>query len=177
MIIYPLVGDPPQKYRTAFMTYARLAHERDPTVFPPPGDILSAVVAGDFAAFLVLDNFEPVAGIVLSIDKVHNALTVILTGGTRFPEWGDLLDELAQKTATELGLERLWIHGRKGWGKTLRERGFTEKYVVFSREVDDGFRGQRKHGTVGRDEGSRLSGDPEAVPSGHMDAGARHPSR
>ena len=68
----------------------------------------------------------------------YSALRVIALAGTGFDTWGDrLLNELLSY-AHRYGLVRIEACGRRGLERLLAPLGFKQKYIVITREVDNG---------------------------------------
>jgi hypothetical protein len=163
MKLQPLVPPINAHHMRHFRRFYAMARDRDPVAFPPQNVIARQIEAGECIAALVSDGTDYVAAFVLDIDRAHEALCVTVAAGKGAHEWADLMEDVAKIAANDLGLKRLWVHGRRGLQPILKERGFQQKYVVYAKELTDGVRGKRQQRVEREPAGSGLSGDPEAV--------------
>lgn len=70
-------------------------------------------------------------------DSGKKVLLIITAGGTLLSEWMDAVDKVTTELAKRQGCSELYIIGRKGWLRTLKDIGYTHVHTVLSKKVGE----------------------------------------
>jgi hypothetical protein len=73
---------------------------------------------------------------MFTFDTGMKVLNIQCAGGERLDEWIDQVDEIANSMAKRHNCNKIYIIGRNGWARKLRERKYEHAHTVLSREVD-----------------------------------------
>lgn len=93
------------------------------------GDLLVAVVYDDESMVAVV-CFEL---IVFNTNK--RVLNIQLAGGNSLSEWFEKMDEVATAIAKSRDCSEVYIVGRAGWQRKLKQLGYKTAHTVLHREV------------------------------------------
>lgn len=64
-------------------------------------------------------------------------LLITTAGGTLLAEWMDAVDKVTMELAKRQGCSELYIIGRKGWLRTLKDVGYSHVHTVLSKKVGE----------------------------------------
>lgn len=87
---------------------------------------------------VVYDDSEIISFATLEKITFETGKTVIniqLASGTRLEEWRDSVITVANNLAKANGCEDVYIIGRKGWVRNLKQQGFEEVHTVLAKKV------------------------------------------
>lgn len=71
-----------------------------------------------------------------SFDSGMKILTIQCAGGERMDEWIPQIDAISLSMAHRHGCQKVYIVGRKGWERKLRDIGYEHAHTVLSKEVN-----------------------------------------
>lgn len=96
------------------------------------------IKAGDMLLFLVCRDNEILSAITFekrTFDSGKDVLVITTAGGSSLYDWMDLVLDKANEVAKDSACSDVYVIGRKGWGKPLKERGYDYIHTVFSKKV------------------------------------------
>ncbi len=101
-------------------------------------NIKGRLESGDMIALAVTEEGNLIA--CLTIEKRvfqsgKNILNVTTAGGCDMHLWISDVDEVLDNLAREHGCEDVYIVGRSGWVRTLKDQGYEKTHTVLSRKV------------------------------------------
>lgn len=70
-----------------------------------------------------------------TFDSGMKVLTIQCAGGERMDEWFEQVDALAISMARHHNCDKIYIVGRKGWERQLRNIGYEHAHTVLTKEV------------------------------------------
>lgn len=85
----------------------------------------------DIRKLIAVITFE-----MTNFDSGMKILTIQCAGGARMDEWIPQIDSIAISMARRHGCQKVYIVGRKGWERKLRDIGYEHAHTVLSKEVD-----------------------------------------
>lgn len=102
-------------------------------------DVYEDIMRGNQSLWIVFDE-SPVNTIGAFTIRVKNypagqTLCGEHLGGERLEDWADMLFEIMERYARDLGIKNLELIGRRGWEKILKPKGWEGKLVVFEKEI------------------------------------------
>lgn len=96
------------------------------------------VRSGDLLVSAVYDDQKLVAVVcfeLLSFTTGKRALNIQLAGGASLDEWFERMDEVAQAIAKARDCSEVYIVGRSGWQRKLKQLGYKTAHTVLHKEV------------------------------------------
>jgi hypothetical protein len=86
---------------------------------------------------MIFDAGEAVVAFVLHVVKYpkKSVLLLALAGGERLGEWCESALKIAEQMAVELGLDSVYVTGRRGWLKVLEKYGYSEYSTTIGKEI------------------------------------------
>lgn len=103
--------------------------------------VLDALLKGDIALWVVLDEATPVAAMTTRVTQFPNgrrSLAIDWIGGGRMKEWLPLVQETFVRYARDNGCTEIQGFGRKGWERVLRTYGWKPEYIAYKMDLSDG---------------------------------------
>jgi len=95
--------------------------------------IKARIDAGQSLLWIVWDSALVGAG-TSSIEKLENGRKVCVVGTFAGDGWKDALPQIEQYARQE-GCSAVRIYGRHGWVRQLRDRGYTQPWVVMEKKI------------------------------------------
>ncbi len=84
----------------------------------------------DIRKLIAVVTFE-----MTTFDSGMKILTIQCAGGERLEEWFEQIDVLANSMARHHDCDKIYIVGRKGWERKLRDIGYGHAHTVLTKEV------------------------------------------
>jgi len=103
--------------------------------------VRQGAIDGDLLLFVAVreGELEPLATLICSVTVGdRRVFEVGMAWGTQMGEWLDEVFDGLLSVAIELKCDVVAITGRRGWVKLFKDRGFNEKMVVLTRELNNG---------------------------------------
>lgn len=102
--------------------------------------MLEKISEGRWILLAVVENkSEVIAAVTLDIQYTFPSGKKILAigsaGGTKMDLWLDEMYSVVKTYAGHFGAEELYINGREGWGRVLKDKGFRKVYSTFVKEL------------------------------------------
>lgn len=101
-------------------------------------DILDQLLKGQMQLWCVGNGTSIIAAYTTQLKNYpqRKVLLVHTVGGSRFLEWGRLMEESLYQLAKLQNCSHLEVYGRKGWSRLLeRQANFKQQYVVLTKEI------------------------------------------
>jgi len=102
-----------------------------------PEEIRAKACAGEWLLFVVINDSDDIqCTIICSVTTgIRKVFECGMIWGNGMAQWLDEIDEGLTRVARELGCDVMAITGRRGWIRTLADRGFSEKMVTVTRDL------------------------------------------
>lgn len=116
---------------------AALEHGNDESTIE---GIYSDLIADRCGLFICTESNEYLCAAILRRFDYPNGKIVMCVsqlGGIGIDEWLNLIYVDLVQVAKSMGATDVYIHGRDGWGKKLKEYGFNKVYTTFAMKVED----------------------------------------
>lgn len=100
--------------------------------------IKQKVSSGEVILAVVYDDEVIIATVVFEMiffDTGKKAVNIQLAGGDRVDEWYQLIIDIAEYIAKERGADDVYIIGRPGWQRKLKQSGFELVHTVLHKGV------------------------------------------
>lgn len=100
--------------------------------------VKSKVEKGEIIVAAVYDNENLIAALVYEMiyfDTGKKAVNIQLAGGERLDEWFHQASEIAEYIAKERGADDVYIIGRPGWQRKLKQLGYETVHTVLHKGV------------------------------------------
>jgi hypothetical protein len=100
--------------------------------------ILAGIANHERQLWLVKSGHEYIAAVVTMVIR-HNSGTLIgeitLAAGRDYHLW-DHFTDVVREWFKERGCKKIQVIGRAGWIKKLKEKGFSQRYVILRSDID-----------------------------------------
>lgn len=100
--------------------------------------IKERLINQEMALATIHDGDKVLSGVTFEMrtfDSGKRVLNICTAGGEAMDAWVPLVDNLADELAIKHGCEDVYIIGRAGWLRTLKQRGYGHVHTVISRKV------------------------------------------
>lgn len=100
--------------------------------------VKNMVEDGDLLLSAVYDDNLLVAVVAFELLSFHTGkrvLNIQLAGGEKLDDWFHRMDEVSQLIAKARDCSEVYIVGRAGWQRKLKQLGFTTAHTVLHKEV------------------------------------------
>jgi hypothetical protein len=99
--------------------------------------VKASILAEEQILFVCLDSGFMVAAVTMEIRDfpTKKVIFITLAGGSLMDEWFEEVVNQAEKLAKLERATAVYISGRRGWARQLREIGFREYFTTIGREV------------------------------------------
>ena len=105
-----------------------------------PVDVLERMCAGSMLLVTITEGEKIVTALALeqrSFSSGKKVLNLTLAGGEDLHKWMHQLDEITQNLAKDYGCDEIYIVGRAGWVRALRDIGFNKIHTVVTKKVGE----------------------------------------
>lgn len=95
------------------------------------------LIRGDAKMLLIIEDEMMVAAGVMKMSFFPNkkVCQISFAGGSRMDEWCDQGLPLVEELARSAGADAIYIQGRKGWIRRLKNHGFSEYATLIGKEL------------------------------------------
>ena len=103
-------------------------------------DMYDRLIKGEMLLLTINKKSEVVAAITCEkrdFPTGKTILNVTTAGGSALQDWFEDLDKVMDRVAKEYGCEEIYIVGRPGWVRVLKNVGYEKIHTVVSRKVGD----------------------------------------
>lgn len=101
-------------------------------------DVMEKLVEGSIVLAAVYDEETLIAVVVyemICFDSGKKVINIQLAGGERLDEWFKQAVDIANYIALERGADDIYVIGRQGWQRKLKQLGFEVVHTVLHKEV------------------------------------------
>lgn len=101
--------------------------------------IYNKLLEGDMLLVTINEGDSIVAALTLErrhFDTGKDVLNVVTAGGADMHIWVEEMDDILQKLAKQFKCEEIYIVGRQGWVRTLRDLGYQRVHTTLSKRVE-----------------------------------------
>jgi len=101
-------------------------------------NIYHRLIDKDMILVTVAEDGEVIAAMTLERIVFNTGKTVLhlcTIGGDGYKKWWPLIDKVIDELAAEHDCEEIYIIGRPGWKRLLKDRGFNLVHTTLSRKV------------------------------------------
>lgn len=91
---------------------------------------LGVIIDTDIEKIIAVVTFD-----MITFDSGLKVLTIQCAGGERMDDWIDQVDALSISMARRHDCDKIYIIGRKGWERKLRDIGYKHAHTTLTKEV------------------------------------------
>jgi hypothetical protein len=100
-------------------------------------DVKDDLVSGNARLMVFSENGQYIAAAVMVVMTYprKRVLMVPYAGGVEMEKWAIEGMRAVERLALEMGLDSVYIVGRKGWGRVFKDSGFSEYSTIIGKEL------------------------------------------
>ena len=101
-------------------------------------DVFSRIIKGSMLLVTISQGSDIIAALGLEqrdFGTGKRILNVTLAGGSNAKDWIEQMDDVVHELAKDYKCDEVYIIGRKGWTRVLRDLGYETIHTVVSKKV------------------------------------------